>query len=100
VVAAGYGARPAVPEVLLHLPVTKRFTGRRVDTAPNSEPVTPDLVNREQAIAWMNAERLDLHAAARYATAHDRAREAIGIAAAMHGFLRSQGPGPGTDGRR
>jgi tetratricopeptide (TPR) repeat protein/transcriptional regulator with XRE-family HTH domain len=60
-------------------------------TAPDSHPVIPELADREQAIAWMNAERLDLHAAVRYAAAHDRAREAIGIAAAMHGFLRSQG---------
>jgi tetratricopeptide (TPR) repeat protein/transcriptional regulator with XRE-family HTH domain len=56
-----------------------------------SKPVIPGFANREQAIRWMNAERLDLHAAARYAAAHDRPGDAVSLAEAMHGFLRSQG---------
>ena len=51
----------------------------------------PDLPAREDAVAWMDAERLNLHAAANYAATHDRPGHATAIPAAMHSFLRSQG---------
>jgi tetratricopeptide (TPR) repeat protein len=52
---------------------------------------TPELVKRAAAVIWMNAERLNLQSAAEYAATHERPGLAIGIAAAMHGFLRSHG---------
>lgn len=51
----------------------------------------PQLASREEAIAWMNAERVNLSAAAGYAAAHGMYAYAIGLPAAMHGFLRGQG---------
>jgi tetratricopeptide (TPR) repeat protein len=50
----------------------------------------PDLSTREQALAWMDAERLNLHAAAGYAALHERPGHAIAIPAAMYGFLRGR----------
>ena len=50
----------------------------------------PDLSTREQALTWMDAERLNLHAAAGYAALHERPGHAIAIPAAMYGFLRSR----------
>ncbi len=49
------------------------------------------ITSRDDALAWMNAERLNLHAAAGYATATGRPAHAAGIPAAMHEFWRSQG---------
>ncbi len=51
----------------------------------------PDLVDRKSAVTWMDAERFNLHAVIGYSAAHARPHHAIAIAAAMHGFLRSQG---------
>jgi tetratricopeptide (TPR) repeat protein len=51
----------------------------------------PALLTRQDATAWLDAEYLNLHAAALYAALHDRPRHAVAIAVAMHGFLRSQG---------
>jgi tetratricopeptide (TPR) repeat protein/transcriptional regulator with XRE-family HTH domain len=51
----------------------------------------PNLPDRNSAVSWMEAERFNLHAIAGYAATHERAHQAIAIAAAMHGFLRSQG---------
>ena len=51
----------------------------------------PDLPARADAVTWMDAERLNLHAAADYAASHDRPGHAIAIPAAMHGYLRSHG---------
>jgi tetratricopeptide (TPR) repeat protein/transcriptional regulator with XRE-family HTH domain len=50
----------------------------------------PGLANRPEAVAWMTTERFNLHAVA-VAIAHDQMPQAVAIAAAMHGFLRSQG---------
>jgi len=52
---------------------------------------SPDLTARENAVSWMIAERLNLYAAASYAAGHNLPRHAVGIAAAMHGFLRTRG---------
>jgi tetratricopeptide (TPR) repeat protein/transcriptional regulator with XRE-family HTH domain len=51
----------------------------------------PDLPTYEDAVAWLNAERLNLHAAASSASLGGRRRYAFAIPAAMHGFLRSHG---------
>ena len=49
------------------------------------------MATREDAVTWMNNERLNLHAAAGYAASHNRPGHAIAIPAAMHGYLRSHG---------
>jgi tetratricopeptide (TPR) repeat protein len=62
------------------------------DLAPAGDPPAsaPALTNRQQAAAWLQTERHDLHAAVRYAATHGMPGHASGIAAAMHGFLREQ----------
>jgi tetratricopeptide (TPR) repeat protein/transcriptional regulator with XRE-family HTH domain len=50
-------------------------------------PVT----GREDSLAWLNAERLNLDAAAGYAASSARPGAAAGIPAAMHEYLRGQG---------
>jgi tetratricopeptide (TPR) repeat protein/transcriptional regulator with XRE-family HTH domain len=52
---------------------------------------TPDMRTREDAIAWMEAERLNMDAAIAFAAAHDQPGHATAIPAAMHDFLRNQG---------
>ena len=52
---------------------------------------SPDLTAREDSVIWMIAERLNLYAAAMYAAGHNLPRHTVGIAAAMHGFLRTRG---------
>jgi tetratricopeptide (TPR) repeat protein/transcriptional regulator with XRE-family HTH domain len=67
--------------------------------SPGNEPVVdwagpasaPLVATRTAAVAWMQAERLGLHAAVEYASLSERRRYAVVIAAAMHGFLRSYG---------
>ena len=54
-------------------------------------PATRQIASRDDALAWMNAERLNLHAAAGYAAASGWPGHAAGIPAAMHEFWRSQG---------
>ena len=51
----------------------------------------PDLPTREDALTWMDTERLSLHAAVDYAAARSRPLPAIVIPAAMHGYLISRG---------
>jgi tetratricopeptide (TPR) repeat protein/transcriptional regulator with XRE-family HTH domain len=51
----------------------------------------PDLADRSSAVTWMDAERFNLHAIVGYAATGGRPHHAIAIAAAMHGFLRSEG---------
>jgi tetratricopeptide (TPR) repeat protein/transcriptional regulator with XRE-family HTH domain len=59
---------------------------------PGSPPAqAPDLSTLEQAVAWLEAERANLHAAADYAAARGRLWRAIAIPAAMSGFLASRG---------
>jgi tetratricopeptide (TPR) repeat protein/transcriptional regulator with XRE-family HTH domain len=57
--------------------------------APGAHPGS--LAGRDDALAWLGAERLNLHAAADYAAASGRPGHAAAIPAAMHDFLRSQG---------
>jgi len=51
----------------------------------------PDFADRESAVAWMDAERLNLHAVAVNAQLHYGSSHAIAIATTMHAFLSSQG---------
>jgi tetratricopeptide (TPR) repeat protein/transcriptional regulator with XRE-family HTH domain len=51
----------------------------------------PDLPTQQDALAWMEAERLNMHAAVGYAATHDRRGYAIAIPAAMNAFLRRYG---------
>jgi len=51
----------------------------------------PELPTREDAVRWMDAERLNLHTLADYAASHQRPGHAAAISSALHGFLRSQG---------
>ena len=52
---------------------------------------SPDILETADAIAWISAERLNLHAIENYAASHDLPGHAIAIPSAMHGFLRTQG---------
>lgn len=51
----------------------------------------PEFRAREHAVIWMEAERLNLHAAIDYSALHERPEYAIVLPAAMHGYLRGQG---------
>jgi tetratricopeptide (TPR) repeat protein len=69
-----------------------RHTSAGIPDTMGSPPAhAPYLPKRQEGVAWMDAERLNLHAAVEYAAAHDRPGLAIAIAAVMHGYLRSQG---------
>jgi tetratricopeptide (TPR) repeat protein/transcriptional regulator with XRE-family HTH domain len=67
------------------------------DTAHDSLPpgapraCTPDLSTFGQAVAWLETERPNLHAAAEYAAASSRTMHAVQIPAAMGEFLRTRG---------
>ena len=53
--------------------------------------LVPPLSSRDQALAWMRAERLNLQACVEQAAATARYAEAIGIAEAMSAFLYDEG---------
>ena len=72
------------------------FQVRRTPTGPPLVPASrlahiPAMPDRASAVAWTEAERFNLHAVAGYAAVDGRPGYAMAIAAAMHGFLRSQG---------
>ncbi len=72
--------------------LARRTSVLRTDATESPPPLhAPDLSLWESAVAWMETERLNLHAAVMYAAAHGLPRHAAGIAAAMHNFLRNQG---------
>jgi tetratricopeptide (TPR) repeat protein len=59
---------------------------------PGDPPThSPRLSTLEEATAWLEAERGNLHAAAAHAAATGRAVHAVQIPAAVGGFLRAQG---------
>ena len=70
-----------------HLASSAAATGLPAAAPPSVRPIT----GRDDALSWLNAERLNLHAVAGYAAASDRPAHAAGIPAAMHEFMRSQG---------
>jgi tetratricopeptide (TPR) repeat protein/transcriptional regulator with XRE-family HTH domain len=51
----------------------------------------PNVSTLVQAVAWLEAERTNLHAAADYAADHARFPHALAIPAAMSGFLAARG---------
>ncbi len=51
----------------------------------------PEFRSSEDAVGWMHAERLNLHAAIDHSAIHRRPGPAVALPAAMHGFLRGQG---------
>ncbi len=80
-----HGARAADQYLARRTPV-------RVLPVSSAPPVPlPDMANRQEAVTWMDTEQFNLHAVAGYAGMHNQPQQAIAIAAAMHGFLRSQG---------
>jgi tetratricopeptide (TPR) repeat protein/transcriptional regulator with XRE-family HTH domain len=59
---------------------------------PSHPPASaPPVTTPEQAAAWLEAERPNLHAAVNYAAVEAMPRHAITIATAMGGFLRARG---------
>lgn len=69
-----------------------RFLARRAAARTSSFDVAapahaPRLASRDEAVSWMESERLNLEAVAVY----DQSAYSAAIAAAMHGFLRNQG---------
>jgi tetratricopeptide (TPR) repeat protein len=67
-------------------------TTTRIPGSETTPPMhAPDLSARENAVRWLETERLNLHAAADYAAIAERPGYVIGISAAMHDFLRVQG---------
>jgi tetratricopeptide (TPR) repeat protein/transcriptional regulator with XRE-family HTH domain len=70
--------------------VTRGAPHRRLPPGqPPADP--PDLSTLEQAAAWLDAERPNLHAAAQYAASSGRTLHAVQIPAAMGDFLRRDG---------
>ena len=69
-----------------------QYLARRTSAVTVTPPAAvPGLPGREEAVTWMDAERLNLHAAASYAAASERLGHAIAIPAAINGYLLSQG---------
>jgi tetratricopeptide (TPR) repeat protein/transcriptional regulator with XRE-family HTH domain len=65
-------------------------TGHR--PPPGNPPAqVPDLSTPGQSVAWLKAERANLHAAAGYAATRGRPRHAVAIPAAISGFLAARG---------
>jgi tetratricopeptide (TPR) repeat protein len=60
--------------------------------AVKASAVSPRLLSRDLAAAWMDAERINLQAAASYAAVNRLPEHAIALSAAIHGYLRTQGP--------
>ena len=65
------------------------FTRRSPLPLPAAQHV--GMTTRAEAVAWLEAERLGLHAAARTAAANGQPRTAVVIAAGIHGYLRGHG---------
>lgn len=73
------------------LPAGERDTADVPSLTASPLTSSPDLAAREDAISWIVAERLNLYAAAIQAGKDHLPRHVIGIAAAMHGFMRTRG---------
>jgi len=59
---------------------------------PGQPPASaPQIASSQQAPAWLESERPNLHAAANYAAAHAMSGHAISIVTAIGGFLRARG---------
>ena len=73
------------------LPAGERDTADVPSLTASPLICTPDLAAREDAVSWIVTERLNLHAAVIQAGKHNLPCHAIGIASAMHGFMRTRG---------
>ena len=72
-----------------HIPAWTAAQGR---PPPGPPPAyAPDLSTLQQAAAWLEAERPNLHAAADYAASSERHLHAVQLPAALGDFLRAQG---------
>ena len=72
-----------------HLP--RQISGPEPGSIAPDPADAPDFPAREDAVAWLNAERLNLDVAANHAAITSRAAYTAGIAAAMHEYMHSQG---------
>ncbi|HYB86132.1 MAG TPA: helix-turn-helix transcriptional regulator [Streptosporangiaceae bacterium] len=90
----------AAERVLDYYLHTALAAGRYFDTwastfrqpPPGNPPaLAPDLSTLGQSVAWLEAERANLHAVADYAATRGRSRHAIAIPAAMGSFLAARG---------
>jgi tetratricopeptide (TPR) repeat protein/transcriptional regulator with XRE-family HTH domain len=72
-----------------HLP--RHIPGRAPASTASAPAHAPQFPTWDEAVTWLNAERLNLNAAADYAAINDRSAHTTGIAAAMHEFMHSQG---------
>jgi tetratricopeptide (TPR) repeat protein len=66
---------------------------KRRQPAVDVRPVVaaPELLDRETAVAWLAAERFNLHAAADQAARSGRLSQVIAISSVIHGYLCSHG---------
>lgn len=68
------------------------WSSARSRPRPDRPPaLAPDVSVPGQAAAWLEAERANLHAAADFAAGRARSQHAIGLPAAMSGFLATRG---------
>lgn len=68
-----------------------RTPTRKHHSADDQRTSTPDLRTRATALAWLNAERLNLDTLARHAARRGRSDAAIALVTGLHGYLRTQG---------
>lgn len=68
----------------------RSHTAARVPTGVKASYI-PEITNTGQAVSWMEVERTNLLATANYAATNGRPADAIALAIAMHGFLRTNG---------
>jgi tetratricopeptide (TPR) repeat protein len=72
--------------------IAARVPGTRLPPPPASPSAgVPPLATAAQAAGWLEAERVNLHAAAGYAAIHGHHQHAEQIAAAIGGFLYTRG---------
>ena len=71
--------------------LARRASAAAPDLDSRPPASVPDLSARADAVAWMEVERLNLHAVVSHAATHGRPGHAVAIAAALHGFLRTHG---------
>ena len=71
--------------------LSRRPHARATSQAGVTPAVLPDLTRQRDAMAWMDRERLNLHAIVDHAVRHGRSEYAIAIPCAMQGFLRFNG---------
>jgi tetratricopeptide (TPR) repeat protein/transcriptional regulator with XRE-family HTH domain len=71
--------------------LARRTATREPGATRPQPPHVRDMPDRQDAISWMAAERLNLAAATDYAAANGYLSHAVGLPASMHGFLRSEG---------